>query len=110
MTKQKKKKQRDKFRAAGRCETEDLQSEERRELLFVWKYSFKLLGTVLDCCWLLGEHIKELRPKVIGRLSVLRKAANTLWNFESRILSITRRAFIERVVNCGVTAHGTRRS
>ena len=98
---------RNNLRAADRFEMEEFQSEERRELLFEWKYSFKLLGAVLYCRWLFGEQNKELRPRVIQRLSVPGEAARTLWSFESRILSKTRRSFIERVVNYGVTAHGT---
>ena len=93
-------------RALGKLEFQVGAGEGNLELPYAWKYSFKLLGIILDCHWISEEHSREMRLKASKRLSVLRRVANSMWGFGSGILSVTSHALIGSVVNYGLAVYG----
>ena len=71
---------------------------ESQELPFPWKFSFRLLGIIIDCQWAFNEHVEGLMAKAAKRMGILNRIGNTTWGLESRILSITTHSLVESVV------------
>ena len=86
---------------------ETSKDESELELPFPWKCSFRLLGVVLDCQWVFGEHAASLKTKATKRVGIVNRAGNTTWGLESRILTITVHALIESLFNYGLTVTGS---
>ena len=94
-------------RALGKLEFQVGAGEGNSELPYAWKYSFRLLGIILDGHWISEEHLREMRLKANRRLSVLRREANSMWGFGNRIVPVTSHALSGSVVNFGLAAYGT---
>ena len=86
---------------ADRSETQDVP-----ELPFPLRFSFRLLGIILDCQWSFREHVTGLRAKAIKRLGIFNRVGNTTWGLESRILAITAHSLVESVVGYGLAVYG----
>ena len=79
-----------------------------KELPLRWVYSSKLLGIILDGNWNFGGQLSKMRSKIATILQVLAKVGNTMWELESRILSIMTHALIESIVCYGLATTGSR--
>ena len=95
------------LRDVDRLECEEQMGRKQEDLPYPWKYSFRLLGMVIDCHWVFEEHIRDMRSRAVKRLAVLGRVANTNWGLENRILSITTHSLVESLINYGSAVYGS---
>ena len=77
---------------------------------FPLKFSFRLLGIIVDCQWAFREHLQNVRSKAIRRYNIIKRVANTSWGLEGRILAITTHSLMESVINYGLAIMGSHAS
>ena len=102
----KEQKRRRMLRDVGRLEFEEQMGKEQEELPYPRKFSFKLLGIVIDCHWACEEHIRDIRKRAAQRLAALNRVAHITVGLESRVRLITTHSLIESLINYGLAVYG----
>ena len=84
-------------------EEQEVRVKSTPKLPFDTSEDCRLLGLQLDEHWSFRSHIEDVRQKMRGRMTILRRLSSLNWGLETRVLAITAHAVMESLIGYGLT-------